>query len=119
MIDDAELTAIRDDAEELLPSTATILTYARTSDGAGGFRSTYVPQGSVPCRLSPIGGGETGKPGGRVSERTTHMVTVPAETVIEEKDRLQVGGAVYEITLVRKRPGLEFTRRIEVREATS
>ena len=113
-----ELAAIREDAEEFLPSVAVILLLTRQGDGAGGFDDSYVPQEARPCRLSPVGGGETGTQGGRVSERTTHLVTLSHDAVVSERDRVQVDGAVFEITLVRKRPGLEAVRRLEVREVT-
>lgn len=117
MLDANELDAIREDAEDFLPSEAIVLVFSETSDGAGGHREAYVPQAPVPCRLSPIGGGETGKPGGRVSERTTHVLSLEHGTMIGEADRVEVVGVgVFEVTLVRKRPELEGLRRVEVRE---
>lgn len=117
MLDTAELAMIRDEAERWLPSGAR--RHARTpiADGAGGFGSGYVAETAQPCRLAPIAGGEGADQGGAVSDRTTHIVTLAHDAVIEEPDRLEIDGRMYEVTYVRKRPGLEAVRRVEVREA--
>jgi hypothetical protein len=118
MLSAAELTMIRDEANRWLPSTATILTHSQTPDTGGGFTETYTAGQPMACRLAPIGGGEDGGRGGeRINERTTHVLTLMAETTIAEPDRVTVDGRTYEVTLVRKRPALEVVRRVEVREA--
>jgi hypothetical protein len=118
MLDTAELSMIRDEAERWLPSTARRHVSTPVSDGAGGFGSGYVPAAStVPCRLAPIAGGEGPDQGNAVSDRTTHIVTLAHDTTIEEPDRLDIDGRMYEVTYVRKRPGLEAVRRVELREA--
>lgn len=118
MLTDAEVASIRQEAERWLPSTARRLVRTALSDGAGGTGSTYVPAAStVPCRLAPFAGGEGPDQGSRVNDRTTHIVTLPHDTTIEEPDRLSIDGVTYEVTYVRKRPGLEMVRRVEVRGA--
>lgn len=118
VLTDAELAMIRDEANRWLPSSATILTHSKTADGGGGFNETYTPGQPIDCRLAPIGGGEDGSTRGeRISDRTTHVLTLPAHTTIEEPDRVTVDSRTYEVTAVRKRPALEVVRRVEVREA--
>lgn len=116
MLRTGELAAIRRAAEKWLPSTCTIRVHSSTIDDGGGIVETYTAGASVACRLAPVDGGE-GSRGGRVSDRTTHMLTLPAETVVEETAQVDCAGQRYEVTAVRKRPALEATRRVEVREA--
>lgn len=118
-----ELLAIRRDAEDLLPDVATILVRTVEPDGAGGQRETFTPATpTVACRLAPAGGGELRQAGGAsqsgdwISDRTTHVLTVPFGVALSEVDRVQVNGATYEVTAVRTR-SFEFVRRVEVREA--
>lgn len=126
MLTTAELTAIRTEANAWLPSVATRLARVAVNDGAGGVGSGYVADPTtVACRIAPVAGGEripgSGRAGGlagdRVNDRSTHILTLPAGTVVEEPDRFMVDGVTYEITLVRKRAGLEAVRRVEVVEA--
>jgi hypothetical protein len=118
MLTTAELTAIRTEANAWLPSVATRLARVQVNDGAGGVGSGYVADpATVACRIAPVAGGEGPDQGGAVDDRTTHIVTLPAGTTVEEPDRLVIDGVTYEITLVRKRPGLEAVRRVEVVEA--
>lgn len=117
MLTTAELTAIRNEANAWLPSVATRLARVQVSDGAGGVGSGYVAgTATVACRIAPVAGGEGPDQGGAVDDRTTHVATLPAGTVVEEPDRLVIDGVTYEVTLVRRRPGLEAVRRVEVRE---
>lgn len=124
MLDARELTEARSDANLLLPSSARVVTRPIASDGGGGQITGAPAYGAtVAARIVVIGGGESGTGGGRVtrgdrvSDRTTHILTLPAGTAIEESNEIEVDGALYEVTAVRKRTGEEFVRRVEVREA--
>lgn len=112
-----ELAQIRAEFEACFDSTATVLGYARTPDGGGGFTEAWTPGVTVAANIAPVGGGESGSRGGRVDARTTNIVTLPAGTVVGAVDRLLVNGVTYEITAVRTRTD-EFTRRCEVKEAS-
>lgn len=121
-----EIVEAREDAvAELFNDEATILRLAATPDGGGGQTEAWTPAGTVPCTIAAMGGGEavslsakgtSGIAGDRIDSRTTHVVTVPAETTIESTDRLEVAGDVYEVNLVRVRGALELVRRVEVKE---
>jgi head-tail adaptor len=118
MLSTAELAAIRQEAADWLPSSCVIQTYGKTANAGGGFTEAYTDGAPVACRIAPVGGGEEGRRGDRISDRTTHVLTLPAEQAIEETARVLVdGGQLYEVTAVRKRPALEVVRRVEVREA--
>lgn len=109
---------------QMRPDTATIQRNTRTGDGGGGTVSNYASIATdVPCRVSPVGGGETGssdtQSGDRVVQESTHVVTFAAGTDVTEADRIIVAGRTYDVTLVRTRGEWELSRRVEAREAVS
>lgn len=117
MLTPGDIAAMRATAGLALPDTATLERLTSTSDGGGGFTETWAQQGdALPCRVAPLGGGEGGNAGGRVSDETTAVVTLPAGTDVTESDRLVIAGRRYEVTVVRERSD-EITRRTEVKEA--
>lgn len=126
MIPDAELVQIRQDAQQLLQGSCSILAKQLVSDGGGGNTESWNPVATdVPCRIAPVGGGvadterNTGV-GHRVSDETTHVVTLPAGTEIEKTSRIDVDGSgLYQVTLIRTRTFDEFTRRVEVKEVSA
>lgn len=118
LLDSAQIAAMRVVAEQALPDVCTIRRSTDTSDAGGGTTQTWADQATlVPCRVSPIGGGERGMTGSRISDESTHVITLAAKTDVLEADRIVVEGVVYEITLVRKRGAWELTRRCECTEA--
>lgn len=101
----------------LLPDTGAIWRATTTLDG-GEQVKTWAVLATVPCRIRPIGGGESqGDVGGRLSDETTHLVTFAAKTDVEEPDVVVIDEQAYEVTAVRKRGAWELTRRVEVKEA--
>lgn len=125
MVDAAELEEAREDLNDTLEDEAVIERKATASDGAGGQTATWSTHATVPCLLAALQGGEpasfaqrgtTGTSGDRIDDRTTHILTVPAETDIEEPDRVVVSESTYEVTLVRKRGSNELVRRVELKE---
>ena len=118
MLTESQVAAMRDTAEQALPDTATHYRRALVSDGGGGrIEQWAVLAEDVPCRLAPVGGGETGTTGDRIVDESTHIVTVSAKRDVAEPDRFVVDGVAYEVTLVRERGAWEVTRRIEARES--
>lgn len=107
---------------EMMPDTATIQRRTAVSDSGGGRTYTWATAATVTARISPIGGGEgTGvgiaTRGDRVSEETTHIVTLPQGTDVRESDRVVIAGVTFEVTAVRKRGMWELSRRVECKEA--
>ena len=104
----------------LLPDRATIQRPVSTSDGGGGSTQTWpVLASDVPCRLSPVGGGEDNDRadgGDRISDEATVVVTFAAGTDVTNSDRLLIAGRLYDVLLVRRRGEFELTRRCEARE---
>jgi head-tail adaptor len=121
MLTAGDIEAMRGTAFLALPDTAIIERLTSTSDGGGGFTEAWAQQGvEVACRVAPLGGGEGGEggnAGGRVTDETTHVVTLAAETDVTASDRLLIGGVRYEVTLVRTRGAWEISRRVECKEA--
>jgi head-tail joining protein len=75
------------------------------SDGGGGGTTTFVSGGTVPCRIDPLArAGDERVVGGRLDDRSTHKVTVPAGTDVRHTDRWEIQSrGVYEVTAVRDR----------------
>lgn len=105
----------------LLPDRATIQRPIVVANTSGGQTTTYPDLATnVPCRLSPVGGGEdvtTGRRGGdRIADQSTALVTFAAGTDVTEADRVLVAGLTLDVTLVRLRGQWELTKRCEARE---
>lgn len=117
MLSDAQIAAAREIAERTLPDTCTI--QRKTTQNVGGEQvETWSDLATnVACRLAPVGGGEEGEVGGRISEEATVLITLPAKQDVEEADRIVLDGTTYEVNLVRKRGEWEITRRVECKEA--
>jgi hypothetical protein len=113
------LGVLRRAAEQQMPDTATL--YRSTTENVGGenVETWEVLAEGVRCGISPIGGGEDGAEGGRVSEETTHLIRLPADSDIEEPDVVVISGVAFAVTQVRKWGSLEPMREIEVEERVS
>ena len=99
-----------------MSDTGYILTLAGTTDAGGGEIQTWGTAGTVDCRIEALAGGES-VTGNQLSDRSTHLITLPPQTSIDHKDRFKVSGDTYEITAVRSRTA-EFTRQVEAVEVS-
>lgn len=80
-----------------------------TDDGGGGGTTTWSYGGTIPCRIDPITGSEL-VTAGRLSDRSTHTVTVPAGTTVLAASRFVIAGrGTFEVTAVRSRTGEPLT----------
>lgn len=124
MLTQAEIIRMRAALNRTMVDTAQIYRGAETNEG-GIVKRSYSLLSTEPCRINTLGtpvsagqgGGERGLHGSRISEETTHVLTVPAETDIEEADKVVVLGTTYDVLAVRKRGSWEFSRRAELKEA--
>lgn len=98
-----------------LSDTGTVLRGTVTDDTGGGGTTTWVSAGTVECRLDPLAErGMSRVTGGRINERSTHLVTTPPLSTIEASDRIAIAGrGTFEITAVRERTR-EWSRQFEV-----
>ncbi len=106
----------------MLPDRATIGRPTVVANTSGGQTTTWATLAAgVPCRLSPVAGGEDvtrGRRGGdRIAEEATATITFAAGQDITEADRVTIAGQAFDVQLVRLRGAWELTRRCEVREA--
>jgi hypothetical protein len=76
-----------------------------TSDAGGGITDVWSSGGTFACRIDPAIGGAGGDlTGGRIDERTTHVVTAPAGVSMNAGQRVVVASAgTFEITAVHQR----------------
>lgn len=116
LLSGAQLSGMRNLFRQMLPDECVIQRRTVASDGGGGSTESWSDHLTAPCRIAPIGGGEDGQAASRVSEETTHLVTLPAYTDVIEVDRIVIGDQAFDVTLVRKRGTWELSRRVEVRE---
>lgn len=104
-----------------LPDRALIERPTDVPDGGGGFTQTWaVLAANVPCRLAPVGGGESQERatgGDRITDSATSTITFKAGQDVTESDRVTIGGQAFDVLLVRRRGEYEITRRCECREA--
>jgi hypothetical protein len=92
------------------------VTQVSTDDTGGGVTQVWTAgTADIACRLDPLGD-NTGLVGGRVDERSTHMVTVPPGTTVNASDRFAITGrGTFEITATRDQTS-EFAHSFEVIE---
>lgn len=85
------------------------------SDSGGGGTTTWAYGGTIACRIDPLGMGRQGDVvGGRIDERSTHIVTMPAGTPVSSNSRVSITNrGTFEVTAVRTRTD-EWTSRLEV-----
>jgi hypothetical protein len=102
---------------EALTETANVLTDVVTSDSGGGGRVTVSTGGTISCRLDALGGGE-GELAERISDRSSHLATLPAGTQITSANDLRINGrGTFEVTAVRENTD-EMARFVEVVKRT-
>lgn len=98
---------------EALSGTAVIYSGTIVDDGGGGGTYTALATGTAICRIDALGGNE-GEIADRISDRSTHLVTLPAETSITTAQDLSISGrGTFEVTAVREHTD-ELARFVEV-----
>ena len=98
-----------------MSETGAVMARTTTSDAGGGATYTWAAGASVPCRIDPIGDrGDSRVVGGRIDERSTHVITVPANTSVPTSSRFSITGrGTFEVTATRDRTA-ELTHVFEV-----
>lgn len=110
-----ELLSMRHTANTYLGGTAVVYTLGTTSNGAGGYTDSHTASGTYDARLAPISGKEE-TVADRVSEVAHWVLTVPANTPLEETGLVEYNGRSYEIDRIITRTPEEITRRAVVVE---
>lgn len=84
------------------------------SDGGGGGTASWTSGGTIACRIDPLGGADARVIGGRIDERSTHVVTIPAGGTIPTDARFAIiGRGTFEVTATHQRTA-EWVARFEV-----
>lgn len=115
MLSDGEIAEMRTAAEDALPGTAVIETRTVSSDGGGGGSVAWSASGTVACRIDPASaqlGQVEQAAGSRLEPREICTVTLPADTEIDEKDRIISNGGTFTVMGVPER-SWEITRRVQ------
>jgi len=100
-----------------LSDTGHFLTRTIADDTGGGGIASWSYGDVTPCRIDPLSARED-VTASRISERSTHLVTVPPGTPVETDDRFLIDNrGTYEITGVQDRTG-ERMRFFEVVQVT-
>jgi seryl-tRNA(Sec) selenium transferase len=122
MLTAGELAEMRDVLNQSLPGTAIIHTVTEVSDAQGGVTTTYATSGTADGRLSPLSGSnyQAGEAEmfARLGVNASHVLTVPANTTINEKQRVVFAGVTYDVTFVTQRATWEISRRVFVNRVT-
>lgn len=95
MLTAAELAAIQATQLLTLTEACTIQHRTLTSDGAGGWTDSWTTATTV-CRVAPVGADEAVL-AGQQRIKADWKITLPANTVIDDADRLAVGSRVFEV----------------------
>lgn len=103
-LDGSVPTRLRGIAWLALSGSGQVGTLSGTTDSGGGATRTWTYGSTIPSNIRAIGGRE-GEVADRISDRSTHLITLPPETPITTESRFSSLDEVqtYEITAVRER----------------
>lgn len=116
MLNSADLSYMRDTLEELLPDTCTILSPTNTSDGQGGWTTTWgTVAASVKCRIDP-GRKEMYErvTGAALKPYSWWQLTLPYDQAIDVTYRVVVNGDTYNVVNHDDNKSWQATTRVAV-----
>lgn len=92
-----------------LSDTGNVLTLMSTSDDGGGATQSWTAGSAVPCRIDPVTESPVSRlTGGRIDERTTHMITTPPDVIAPVNGRFEIAGrGTFEITATHEQTGAQ------------
>jgi hypothetical protein len=114
----AEIADMRATSAESRQGTAVILREVRVSDGGGGGTVSWVPSGTVSCRVAPIASAGEGEhvEGERLQPDSEVVFSFPADTDVDHNCRIEYGDETFSATAVRGPFSVELDRRVEAKE---
>jgi head-tail adaptor len=96
MINDKMLAQMRFFVDGVLPDTCVILTEQSSSDGAGGYTSTWVASGTAFCRIDPLKqASQLDYTASRESLKKKWIMTMASSVTISPSSRYQINGTTY------------------------
>jgi hypothetical protein len=115
LLNASELTSMRDLAETMLPSTCSIQTLTRTSDGMGGFTNSWAnTYTSIPCKLS-AGPGPTAEYGAQFQVHSEWTLSVAFDQAIVGGNRVVLNSDTFEVVRVKDDHDFRILRRAELK----
>ena len=114
-----DLSQLRASVLSTLTSVATIQVRTVTNDGAGNGVESYAGSVTSPCRIRYASGGRPAsakqRSGDEAQPQQLWIVTLPYEAVVNESDRLTIGGTTYEIVTANTVRSLDICQRFLVK----
>ena len=108
-----ELRQMRDDIEDLMPDTCSILSVAYTSDGQGGLAETWgtaTGGTAVSCRID-FASGKEALTSGAIQPFTRAMLSVPYDTSLTTDNRVAWGSYTFNVVSVNLGQSWNLVRR--------
>ncbi len=107
-------TTLRGAAFLFLSDVGHIVSGSVAGDSGGGGTTVWTAgTTNIPCRIDALSGSES-VIAARISEHSTHEITLPPETAVTVQDRFAIDGrGTFDVTAVLERT-VEWTRIIEV-----
>lgn len=113
-ITSAELSAMRQVADDFFPDTCTIQTRSSAVDTLGGVAESYAnTYTGVACRIDPNGGGE-GIANNVIEGTSRWTLNIPYDQPIAVSNRIVHSGKTYEVTAVWDTHSYSTIRRAEL-----
>lgn len=95
-----ELRKMQLEQEKHMPETVYVQRLTRITDDTGGWSEAWVTVATTKGRLGVLKSRAfEGELGSQIQEAQGFVITLPADTALEESDRLQVNGQQYAIKL--------------------
>ena len=94
-----QLAFMREQALDMLPDVGTILSATQTTDGQGGFTTSWAGTVSTDCRVDVKSGREQTQGGGYQSYQKTQL-TLPYNSTITTENRFAYGSDQYNVVTV-------------------
>lgn len=103
MLNNSELSYMREAVEQLMPDTCNLLTATNTADGSGGVTTTWgTASASVACRMDYKTDTQQDEKITAFSVRpySGFMLSIPYNTTINTEYRVEHGGFTYNVQAV-------------------
>ena len=98
IVSDKLLSKIRKLNLRIMPDTATVYSPTSTSDGRGGWTTTWTAGSSYSCRCRPASQHDRQQlAGGQAITDPIFVAVLPYDAALSEADRLQINEIDYEI----------------------
>lgn len=117
LLSDSDIASMRATLSDSLPGTAVLKTATFADDSGGGGSITWTAAGTVPCRITPMSMDER-LIANRIAEDANWLITLPADTAVNHRQRLAIDGRSFEVLAVRAPRSYEISRQVEANEVS-